>query len=107
MAIPHQHVPITCTIYDQKDTQMTPEEALHITMKKFLPPNEYTIWLHYKKPEEDAKTRVCTICHNTTQKCILKNYGIPIWTKTALEDIKKYGTYVGEGSTWETIVNNL
>ena len=101
-------IPITCTVYDRKDSTLTPEKALNITMKKFLPPHEYVIWQQFKDKEEDTKTRTCNICQNTTQTCILKYYGIPLWTQTAYNELKMHGTYNGgRGSTWESIIDNL
>ena len=103
-----REVPINCTIYDQKDSTMTPEQALNITMKKFLPIHEFIIWHQYRN-EEDTNTPICTICKNTTQSCILKYYGIPLWTKQAYNELKMHGTYNGGRgwSTWKSIVDNL
>ena len=108
MANCREEVPITCTVYDRKDNTLTPEEALDITMQKFLPPHEYVIWHQYRNKEEDTKTPICTICKNTSQSCILKYHGIPLWTKQAYNEIKMHGTYNGgRGSTWKSIIDNL
>ena len=103
-------VPITCTVYDRNNSTMTPERALLKTMKKFLPIHEFIIWHHYRNEEEETtETPTCNICQNTTQNCILKYYGVPIWTQTAYNEIKMHGTYNGgrRGSTWKSIVDNL
>lgn len=74
-------VPKACNVYSLHKLVLTMEQSVDATMMKYLPRNEYLLWEKYHELiDEGTEVVQCSMCANRTEECILKYYGLPIWT---------------------------